>query len=229
MAHKAGVVLPHGGYRSLISYKKSEIVYQGTIVFCKRFLPSFGDRTVDQMVQAARSCKQNIAEGSAAAGTSRMTEIKLTNVARASLEELREDYNDFLITHKLAKWPKDSRLVLETRKFPRTHTEWEQWKQFFHTKEAEFICNTQITLISQTCFLLDKLIKAQEAEIIGSADAGDGMKMFSSNARLRDWAWDISCLIEAAKTPEDLDHLLQKIKLKVDQMNAEIRKRRNWR
>ena len=90
------IVLPHGGYKKLVSYRKSDTIYQGTVVFCRRFLPKFGDRTVDQMVQAARSCKQNIAEGSASSGTSKETEIKLTNVARASLDELFEDYEDYL-------------------------------------------------------------------------------------------------------------------------------------
>ena len=86
------IVLPHSGYKMLIVYKKSDVIYQGTVVFCRRFLPQYGDRTVDQMTQAARSCKQNIAEGSAAAGTSLETQIKLTNVARATLDELLADF-----------------------------------------------------------------------------------------------------------------------------------------
>lgn len=96
MAEIPKIVLPHGGYKKLIVYRKSDIVYEGTVRFCRRFLPAHGDRTVDQMVQAARSCKQNIAEGSSASGTSKETEIKLTNVARATLDELMEDYLDYL-------------------------------------------------------------------------------------------------------------------------------------
>ena len=99
MADIPKIVLPHGGYRKLTSFKKSEVVYQMTVVFCRRFLPARGDRTVDQMTQAARSCKQNIAEGSASSGTSKETELKLTNVARASLDELLEDYLDYLKVH----------------------------------------------------------------------------------------------------------------------------------
>lgn len=90
----------HGGYQSLLSYQKSEIIYDGTIYFTKRFY-SRGDRTIDQMIQAARSGKQNIAEASMASGTSKEFEIKLTNVARASLEELLIDYRDFLRTKRL--------------------------------------------------------------------------------------------------------------------------------
>ena len=102
------IILPHSGHKKLIVYKKSDVIYQGTVVFCRRFLPPRGDRTVDQMVQAARSCKQNIAEGSAAAGTSLETQIKLTNVARASLDELVEDYLDYLKAHGSAEWPMES-------------------------------------------------------------------------------------------------------------------------
>src|SRR5580765_7286683 len=101
-----GFIPIHGGYRNLITYQKAEIIYDGTVYFTKRFFKKF-DRTIDQMVQAARSGKQNIAEASMASATSKETEIKLTNVARASLEELLEDYRDFLRTRGLAEWPRD--------------------------------------------------------------------------------------------------------------------------
>src|SRR5580693_48243 len=103
-----GFIPPHGNYRELLSYQKAEVVYDLTFRFCQRFL-SRGDRTIDQMVQAARSGKQNIAEGSKASGTSKETEIKLTNVARASLEELLLDYRDFLRVRDLRQWEKDSK------------------------------------------------------------------------------------------------------------------------
>src|SRR6202007_3171034 len=98
----------HGNYSELLSYEKAEIVYDLTFHFCQRFL-SRGDRTIDQMVQAARSGKQNIAEGSKASGTSKETEIKLTNVARASLEELLVDYEDFLRVRDFRLWEKNSK------------------------------------------------------------------------------------------------------------------------
>ena len=101
------IILPHGGYKRLLTYRKSDIIFQGTMVFTRRFL-HHGDRTIDQMVQAARSGKQNIIEGSEASATSKETELKLTNVAKASLEELLEDYLDYLKTHQLAEWAKDS-------------------------------------------------------------------------------------------------------------------------
>src|SRR5580704_14771130 len=110
----AGFIPPHGNYQELLSYQKAEVVYDLTYRFCQRFL-SRGDRTIDQMVQAARSGKQNIAEGSKASGTSKEMEIKLTNVARASLEELLVDYRDFLRVRDLRLWEKDSKESLFVR------------------------------------------------------------------------------------------------------------------
>src|SRR6476620_4556733 len=105
---------PHGGYQSLLSFQRAEIVYDATLKFCADLLDR-RDRTADQMVQAARSGKQNIVEGSMASGTSKETELKLTNVARASLEELLVDYRDFLRTRGLPEWPKDHRYVQRLR------------------------------------------------------------------------------------------------------------------
>src|ERR1700678_2494129 len=113
-----GFIPPHGRYQELLSYQKAEVVYDLTFRFCQRFLPK-GDRTIDQMVQAARSGKQNIAEGTKASGTSKEMEIKLTNVARASLEELLVDYQDFLRTRNLRLWDKNSKEAEYVRKLGR--------------------------------------------------------------------------------------------------------------
>jgi len=108
---KDGFIPPHGGYEDLLSYQRAVIVYDGTVRFCERFLNKY-DRTIDQMVQAARSGKQNIIEGSMASGTSKETELKLTNVARASLEELLEDYRDYLRNNDAPLWDKNSKEAL---------------------------------------------------------------------------------------------------------------------
>ena len=105
-----GFIPKHGGYKQLLSYQKSEIVYDATVYFCDRCINK-RSRTHDQMVQAARSGKQNIIEGSMASATSKEAEIKLTNVARASLEELLADYQDFLRTRGLRLWEKDSKII----------------------------------------------------------------------------------------------------------------------
>src|SRR5213080_3382503 len=112
---QGGFIPAHGNYRKLRSYQAAEVIYDLTFHFCERFLRK-GDRTIDQMVQAARSGKQNIAEGSRASGTSKEMEIKLTNVARASLKELLIDYEDFLRVRNLRLWDKNSEEALYVRK-----------------------------------------------------------------------------------------------------------------
>jgi four helix bundle protein len=148
-----GFIPAHGGYRELLSYRKAVIVYDATCRFCERFLDR-RDRTVDQMVQAARSGKQNIIEGSMASGTSKATEIKLTNVARASLEELLEDYQDFLRTRKLRLWNKDSREALFVRKLgAKPDLSYESYRTYIETRPAEVVANIVICLIHQTNYL----------------------------------------------------------------------------
>src|SRR5256885_11958067 len=105
---------PHGGYRRLRSFQVTEIIYAGTVAFCDRFVDK-RSRTHDQMVQAARSGRQNIAEGSRAAATSSQTELRLVSVARASLDELLLDYEDFLRQRGLRQWTKDDREAREVR------------------------------------------------------------------------------------------------------------------
>jgi len=114
-----GFIPPHGGYQRLLSYQKAEIVCDATVRFCGRFVAR-GDRTRDQMIQAARSGKQNLAEGSQASGTSKEMELKLTSVARASLEELLIDYRDFLRIRGLVEWPKDHPFTRHLRQLNRT-------------------------------------------------------------------------------------------------------------
>ena len=157
---------PHGGYEDLLSFQKARIVYDGTVRFCERFLEK-RDRTVDQMVQAARSGKQNILEGSQASGTSKETEIKLMNVARASLEELLEDYRDFLRVRGLRLWDKDSREALYVRKLgAKTDASYESYRTYIETRPPEVVANILICLIHQTNYLLDQLIRQLEQAFV---------------------------------------------------------------
>ncbi len=114
MHSKTDLIGPHGGYRQLKSYQNTEIIYDATLAFCNRFI-HYRSRTHDQMVQAARSGKQNIAEGSMASGTSKKTELKLVGIARASLEELLLDYEDFLRQKQLTLWAKDEPKAYQVR------------------------------------------------------------------------------------------------------------------
>lgn len=145
--NESGFIPKHGNYPELLSYQKAEVIYDLTFRFCEKFLKR-GDRTIDQMVQAARSGKQNIAEASKASGTSKETEIKLTNVARASLEELLVDYGDFLRVRDLAQWAKGSREAQYVRKLGnRSHTTYETYRTYCETRSAEVVANIALCVI----------------------------------------------------------------------------------
>jgi four helix bundle suffix protein len=180
MTEEKTFIPPHGNYRELLSYKKAEIVYDFTFRFCQKFLKK-GDRTIDQMVQAARSGKQNIIEGSKASGTSKETEIKLTNVARASLEELLMDYEDFLRVRDLKKWDKDSKEALYVRKLGnKSDTTYETYREFVETRTSEVIANIGICLINQANYLLDQQIRRLEKDFVTSG----GLRERMTKARL---------------------------------------------
>ena len=157
---------PHGNYANLLSYQKAEVVYDLTFRFCERFLRK-GDRTIDQMVQAARSGKQNIAEASKASGTSKETELKLTNVARASLEELLLDYRDFLRVRDFSIWEKNSKEALYIRKLgSQPRQTYQTYREFCETRPAEVVANIALCLIHQTNFLLDQQLRRLEKDFV---------------------------------------------------------------
>ena len=175
------IIQPHGNYRELLSYQKAEIVYDITYRFCRRFLTK-GDRTIDQMVQAARSGKQNIVEGCQASGTSKEMEIKLTGVARASLEELLQDYYDFLRVRDLTTWEKDSRESLYVRKLGnRSGDTYEVYREFVETRPAEIVANIAICLVHQANYLLDKQIQRLEKDFLKEG----GLRERMTRARLK--------------------------------------------
>ncbi len=161
-----GFIPAHGGYENLLSYRKSLIIYDGTLIFCDRFLEK-RDRTVDQMTQAARSGKQNIVEGSLASATSKEMEIKLTNVARASLGELLEDYRDYVRVRGGEIWEKDSQQATYVRKLGRQTTESiESYRDFFVNRPANTVANILCCLIHQANYLLDQQIRSLEAAFL---------------------------------------------------------------
>lgn len=166
---------PHGGYESLLSFQKARIVYDATVWFCGRYLQR-GDRTNDQMIQAARSGKQNILEGSQASGTSKKTEIKLTNVARASLEELLEDYRDYLRVHSLQLWEKNSREAMFVRKLGKaTNVTYGTFRTYIETRPPEVAAKIIICLIHQTNYLLDQQIRHLETAFVTEGGLSERM------------------------------------------------------
>ncbi len=175
-----GFIPLHGGYRNLRSYQKAEIIYDGTVYFCHKFLEK-RDRTNDQMIQAARSGKQNIAEASMASATSKETEIKLTNVARASLEELLLDYQDFLRVRGLHEWEKTHRYVQRLRALNKDpNATYETFRKGIEHDDPEISANVLIGLIRVASYLLSRQLQSLEQEFLKHG----GLRERMTNARI---------------------------------------------
>ena len=154
--HEERLLPPRGDYHTLLSFQKAEVIYDLTFRFAHKFF-SRGDRTIDQMIQAARSGKKNLLEGSKAGTTSKEIELKLTNVARASLEELLDDYCDYLRVRDLSLWDKDSKEARYVRQLGRkTPQTFEDYRGFVETRPAAVVADIAICLIHQTNYLIDQ-------------------------------------------------------------------------
>ena len=174
---------PHGGYEDLLSFQKARIVYDGTVRFCDRFLDR-RDRTVGQVVQAARSGKQNILEGSQASGTSKEAELTLINVSRASLEELLEDYRDFLRVRTLRLWDKESREARFVRRLgSRSNRSYESYRTYIETRPPEVVANIMVCLIHQTNYLLDQQLRQLEKAFLKEGGLRERMTRACVSAR----------------------------------------------
>jgi len=182
---KPSLIPPHGGYRNLKSYQTAEIVYDATVAFCERFIDK-RSRTHDQMVQAARSGVQNIAEGSMASATSKKTELKLTGVARASLEELLLDYQAFLRQKGLRIWAKDSPEALAVRrKYQSDKSDMSDESDPYSLKTAspEVAANTLICLINQASYLLGRQLQKLEQQFL--TEGGFTEKLYHARQQAR--------------------------------------------
>ena len=157
-ANIESVLRKQTNWENLWFYQKTVVLYQMTYVFTRRFLPAYGDRTVDQMVQAARSGKQNIVEGSADGVTSMKMELSLLNVARSSIKELQEDYEDYLPAHRLTRWTLGHPRFDGMLKFCRQHNYVADYEQFFEKWTDEEMANIGITL----CRMVDKMMLAYQ-------------------------------------------------------------------
>jgi four helix bundle suffix protein len=175
-----GFIPPHGGYRKLLSYQRAEVVYDATVRFCQRYFDR-RDRTVDQMVQAARSGKQNIIEASMASGTSKETEIKLTNVARASLEELLADYRDLLRVRGIAEWTKDHPFARRLAQLVRTPgAGYDTFKKAVENPDPAISANAIIGLIKIATYPLDRQLRHLEQAFLKEG----GLRERMTRARL---------------------------------------------
>jgi four helix bundle suffix protein len=169
-------------YKELLFFRKSVALYDVTFAFCERYLTK-GDRTIDQMVQAARSGKQNIIEGSEAAPTSSETEIKLLNVARASLKELQADYEDYLRARKMTMWDEKHARYEGLRKFCRETNDSEAYMAQIEKMNDEEIANLSITLIHQAMYMLHKLLLTMQDRFV--REGGIKERMYNSRVQYR--------------------------------------------
>jgi four helix bundle suffix protein len=180
-----GFIDPHGGFRNLKSYQMLEIVYDATVVFCDRWIGR-RSRTHDQMVQAARSGKQNIAEGSMASGTSKKTELKLVGVARASLEELLLDYQDFLRQRNLPIWQKNHPQAQKIRKLAYTRNRsYMTYKTYIEGASPKVAANVMLCLIHQTNFLLNQQLRQLEKQFLEQGGFTERLYSARQSARRR--------------------------------------------
>lgn len=173
---------PKGNYRSLIVFQKAECIYDITYHFAHKYLHK-GDRTIDQMIQAARSGRQNIAEGASAGTTSSETELKLMNVARASLQELLLDYEDYLRVRGLETWSLQSEKSLQCRKVCSSHNDSAYYRDAIEQRSDETIANIAITLIHQTDVFLRKLIDRLQTDFLKNGGIKEQMYKARINYR----------------------------------------------
>lgn len=174
---------PHGGYRKLKSYQTAEIIYDATIIFCNRFIDR-RSRTHDQMIQAARSGKQNIAEASVASGTSKKNELKLLGIARASLEELLLDYQDFLRQKNLPLWEKEHPQAQSIRKLAwEKNRSYKTYRTYIEDASPEVAANTMICLVHQANYLLDRQLRQLERRFL--EEGGFTEKLYQTRMQIR--------------------------------------------
>ena len=174
------VLLPQINWSNLHFYQKSDTLYQLTATFCRRFLPPYGDRTVDQMIQAARSGKQNIVEGLADGKSSTEMQLKLLNVARASIQELREDYNDFLRSKQMEIWAPANQRYQPMVDFCKQHNKSTDYEPFFEKWSAEEMANIALTL----CHMVDRMMTTYQKQQEETFIKEGGIKERMTAARL---------------------------------------------
>ena len=173
------VLRKQANWEDLFFYQKAVVLYQMTFVFTKRFLQK-GDRTIDQMVQAARSGKQNIVEGSADGVTSTEMELKLLNVTRSSIKELKEDYEDYIVSRSLTRWETKHERYDAMLKFCRSHNKLEEYQPFFEKWTDEEISNIALTL----CHMVDKMMTTYQQQLEKQFVEEGGIKERMTAARL---------------------------------------------
>lgn len=183
MSNNDNFLAPKGDYKNLIAFQKTECIYDITLYFVEHYLPRIGDRTVDQMVQAARSGKQNIAEGNETGTTSMEACIKLVNVAKASLKELQEDYEDYLRNHGNQKWDVRSQQCMNARKWCKEHSSPTDYIRVCQLRDNITLANIALVLIHQADFLLGRLLAKHKQDFLENGGIREQMSAARRNWR----------------------------------------------
>jgi four helix bundle suffix protein len=199
-------------WKNLWFYQKTVVLYQLTYVFTRRFLPGYGDRTVDQMVQAARSGKQNIVEGSADGVTSMEMELKLLNVARSSIQELQEDYEDYLTAHHLTPWTQGHPRFDPMMRYCRTHNFTSDYEPYFVRWTDEEAANIAITL----CRMVDRMLMTYQKKKENEFVTEGGIRERMTAARL-------GFRTNQRETIDQLNHELDTLRQENDVLKNRIR------
>lgn len=182
MTNTSTFLTPKGDYKNLIAFRKTECIYDVTLYFVEHYLPKIGDRTVDQMKQAARSGKQNISEGNETGTTSMEACIKLVNVAKASLKELQEDYEDYLRNHGNQFWDVNSQQCRNARQWCKEHSAPADYRRVCEQRDDITLANLALVLIHQADYLQRKLLDKYKQDFLENG----GIKEQMSQAR-RNW------------------------------------------
>ena len=180
---QGGLLRRSGDYKNLVCYQKAAVVYDLTYYFCQHYLDKTKDRTVDQMVQAARSGKQNIVEGIVDGEASKESELKLLKVAVGSLHELHEDYEDWLRVHGFAQWARDSREMKALWAVGKQHADSEYYMGLAQERPPETVANMALGMIDQAVYFLDRLIKAKSQRFV--EEGGLKERMYAARQEYR--------------------------------------------
>lgn len=205
-------------WRDLYFYQKADALYQMTFVFCKRFLPHSGDRTVDQMIQAARSGKQNIVEGSEDGMTSTEMELRLINVARSSLQELREDYEDYVKSRHLSLWGAGHPRYNALLAFCRTRNLYSDYEPYVQRWTAEEFCNTALTLCHMTDRMMYTYLDNLQKQFV--TQGGIKERMYAARTGYRKEQDRISAAIKAENACLKAEN--ERLKAENEKLRAEI-------
>ena len=215
-------------WQHLNFYRRSLILYQLTVAFCQRFLPLHGDRTVDQMVQAARSTKQNIIEGFTDGQTSVKSELYLLGIARGSCQELLADYHDYLTTHGLVEWKGTTPRFEALLHFCRTHVELADYQPHFSKWSDDEMANCAICLAHLTDKGLDSIIKRSSADFTQHGGLKERMYAARNAYRGGAWAQALFSWLTLAESPTGLQAKAAQVCLQVEQLVRETRQRHGW-